>query len=61
MKAGEWGGAGGYKDFAPDGAANRRAHFQLQRSCVIQPSVGAQRLRWVNGQNENNSEEVEAE
>ena len=22
--AGEWGGAGGYKDFAPDGAANRR-------------------------------------
>jgi hypothetical protein len=23
--AGELGGAGGYKDFAPDGAANRRA------------------------------------
>ena len=22
--AGEWGGAGGYKGFAPDGAANRR-------------------------------------
>jgi len=37
----------------------RRA-FQLQRSCVIQPSVGAQRLRWVNGQNENNSEGVVA-
>jgi len=34
--------------------------IQLQRSCVIQPSVGAKRLRWVNGQNENNSEGVVA-
>jgi hypothetical protein len=24
-RGGELGGAGGYKDFAPDGAANRRA------------------------------------
>ncbi len=30
------------------------AAIQLQRSCVIEPSVDAQRLRWVNGQNENN-------
>jgi hypothetical protein len=37
--------------------ANVRKH-QLQRSCVIQPSVGAQWLRRVNVQNENNSEEV---
>jgi len=44
--------------------------FQLQRSCVIQPSVGAtccaealrrrERLRWVSGQNENNSAGVVA-
>jgi hypothetical protein len=27
--AGEWGGAGGYEDFAPDGAANRRAEARL--------------------------------
>src|SRR6266550_8019449 len=41
------------------------ASDQLQRSCVIQPSVGAtcrvvatrrrERLRWMNGQNENNA------
>jgi len=42
----------------------RRA-FQLQRSCVIQPSIGAmvavrKHLRWVNGQNENNSAGVAA-
>ena len=42
----------------------RRA-FQLPRSCVIQPSVGAmvavrKPLRWVNGQNENNSAGVES-
>ena len=54
-KAGELGGAGGYKDFVPDGAFG-----QPQRGCSIQPSVGAQRLRWVNGQKENNSEGVEA-
>ena len=39
--------------------------FQLQRSGVIQPSVGAlvavrKHLRWVNGQNENNSAGVAA-
>jgi hypothetical protein len=31
---------------------------QPQRGCSIQPSVGAQRLRWGNGQKENNSEGV---
>jgi hypothetical protein len=36
------------------------AALQPQRGCVIQPSVGAKRLRWVNGQNENNSEGVVA-
>jgi len=31
--AGEWGGAGGYKDFAPDGAYGRSAGFSpLQRT-----------------------------
>ena len=33
---------------------------QPQRGCSNQPSVGAKRLRWVNGQNENNSEGVAA-
>jgi hypothetical protein len=31
------------------------AALQPQRGCIIQPGVGAQRLRWVNGQNENNA------
>jgi hypothetical protein len=31
---------------------------QLQRSCIIQPSVGALRLRWVTIENEDNSEGV---
>jgi hypothetical protein len=31
--------AGFYKDFASDEAGERR-RFQLQRSCIIQPSVG---------------------
>jgi hypothetical protein len=31
---------------------------QPQQGCSIQPSVGAKRLRWVNGQNEDNSEGV---
>ena len=30
--AGEWGGAGGYKDFAPDGAANRRIEMKAEFS-----------------------------
>jgi hypothetical protein len=93
--AGELGGAGGYKDFTPDGAFGRSATVSAgpvaaggwaegvknilrrgfanvlrlgfapaallpQRGCSIQPSVGAKRLRWVNGQNENNSEGVAA-
>jgi len=33
---------------------------QPQRGCIIQPSVGAKRLRWVNGQDENNSKGVAA-
>ena len=31
------------------------AALQPQRSCSLQPSVGAQRPRWVNGQDENNA------
>ena len=31
---------------------------QPQRGCSLQPSVGVKRLRWVNGQMENNSEGV---
>ena len=47
--AGEWGGAGGYKDFAPDGAANRRAE-QPQRGWIFSPALtDAVGLRWVNG------------
>ena len=38
--------------------AVRKHARQLQRSCVIQPSVGAKRLRWVARENENNSEGV---
>jgi hypothetical protein len=38
----------------------RQKKSQLQRSCVIQPKVGAQRLPWVNVQNENNLNEVVA-
>jgi hypothetical protein len=53
--------AGGCKDLAPDGTANRRAEptaTRLQQSAQRWPT---QRLRWVNGQNGNNSEGVEAE
>jgi hypothetical protein len=32
------------------------AALQPQRGCSIQPSVGAKRPRWVNGQNEYNSD-----
>jgi hypothetical protein len=35
MKAGEWGGAGGCKDFAPDGAVNRRAEQRVDNSPAI--------------------------
>ena len=41
-------------------AAGRRPALLSQRDCVIQPSVGAQRLRWVNRQMGNNSEGVVA-
>jgi len=33
--AGEWGGVGGYKDFAPAGAANRRDGQRVENSPAI--------------------------
>jgi len=41
-KAGEWGGAGGDKDFAPDGAVDRRDEPTATR---LQPSA----QRWCDG------------
>ena len=64
------GGMGG-EDAAPDGAgkflrrvatkmARLRRSGQPQRGCSLQPSVAAQRLRWVRMGKENNPEGVEA-
>ena len=52
--AGEWGGAVGGKDFAPDGAAANSNGVESFSPAL----AGAVGLRWVNGQNETTLKEL---
>jgi len=59
--AGEWGGAGGCKDFAPDGAAKPVRRTNRNAVAAFSPALtDGVGLRWVAMQNENKSEGVAA-